>query len=193
MKPVICFATNNAHKLKEVKALLSNKFEVVGLQEIGCTEDIPETQATIEGNSAQKARFVKANYQKDCFADDTGLEVAALNNEPGVFSARYAGPQKNSEDNMQLLLQNLDGNADRSARFKTVITLILNGKEHSFTGIVNGHITEKKSGEKGFGYDPIFIPEGYNRTFVEMTAAEKNKISHRGLAVQQLVTFLEKR
>jgi len=191
--PTICFATNNAHKLEEVRSLLAGKYKVVGLQEIGCHEDIPETQATIEGNSAQKAHYVKSNYKQDCFADDTGLEVPALNNEPGVYSARYAGPQRNSEDNIQLLLQNLKDKVDRSARFKTVITLILNGQEHTFTGIINGRITEQKHGEKSFGYDPIFIPEGYNQTFAEMTSAEKNKISHRGLAVAQLIDFLQNR
>lgn len=192
MQSTICFATNNPHKLEEVKSLLAGKYTVVGLQEIGCEEDVPETQATIEGNSAQKARYVKLNYKQDCFADDTGLEVIALNNDPGVFSARYAGPQRNSEDNIQLLLQNLQGKTNRSARFKTVITLILNGQEHTFTGIVNGKIIEQKRGEKGFGYDPVFIPEGYEQTFAEMAAAEKNKISHRGLAVAQLIDFLQK-
>ena len=170
--------------------MLAGKFEVVGLKDIGCTEDIPETQATIEGNSAQKARYVKEHYGLDCFADDTGLEVAALNYEPGVFSARYAGPQRNSEDNIQLLLKNLANKADRSARFKTVFTLILNGEEHTFTGIVNGEIIKEKRGASGFGYDPIFVPVDYEKTFAEMTAAEKNKISHRGLAVAQLVDFL---
>ncbi len=190
--PKLCFATNNEHKLKEVSAMLRSKFEVVGLKDIGCTEDIPETQATIEGNSAQKARYVKAHYGIDCFADDTGLEVIALNNEPGVFSARYAGPQRNSEDNIQLLLKNLADKADRSARFKTVFTLILSGEEHTFTGIVNGEIIKEKRGESGFGYDPIFVPEDYEKTFAEMSAEEKNEISHRGLAVAQLVDFLER-
>ncbi|MBT30838.1 MAG: non-canonical purine NTP pyrophosphatase [Thalassobius sp.] len=191
MKPSICFATNNPHKLREIQEILADKFQIVSLKEIGCEEDIPETQPTIEGNSEQKAQYVKDHYQIDCFADDTGLEVATLNNEPGVYSARYAGPQRNSEDNVALLLKNLEGKTDRSAQFKTVITLIYKGETTAFEGIVKGVITEKTTGTNGFGYDPVFKPEGYDRTFAELSSEEKNKISHRGLAVAKLVAYLE--
>ncbi|UZR93247.1 non-canonical purine NTP diphosphatase [Chondrinema litorale] len=191
MKPSICFATNNPHKLKEIQEILADKFQIVSLKEIGCEEDIPETQPTIEGNSEQKAQYVKDHYQIDCFADDTGLEVIALNNEPGVYSARYAGPQRNSDDNIALVLKNLESKTDRSAQFKTVITLIYKGETKAFEGIVKGEITDKPTGTNGFGYDPVFKPEGYDRTFAELSSEEKNKISHRGLAVEKLVAYLE--
>lgn len=191
MKPSICFATNNPHKLKEIQEILSAKFKIVSLNDIGCYEDIPETQPTIEGNSEQKARYVKDNFQLDCFADDTGLEVTILNNEPGVYSARYAGPQKNSKDNVALLLENLEGITDRSARFKTVITLIYKGETIAFEGLIKGVITDYPAGDNGFGYDPVFKPIGYNCTFAELSSEEKNKISHRALAVQKLVAYLE--
>lgn len=166
-------------------------FDVVSLKDIGCHEELPETQQTIEGNSRQKAEFVSEHYNVDCFADDTGLEVAALKGDPGVYSARYAGPDCSSEDNMALLLDNLSEIKDRSAQFKTVITLCLDGKYHSFTGVVAGMITDERKGTDGFGYDPIFIPEGYRETFAEMTSDMKNQISHRALATFELVQFLK--
>ena len=189
----LCFATNNAKKLKEVRAALEGLFEVSGLKEIGCEEDIPETQPTIEGNSRQKAEYVWKNYGISCFADDTGLEIPALNNEPGVYSARYAGPQRINVDNMNLVLKNLEGKADRKAHFKTVFTLILEGEEVQFTGIASGQIIETPRGEGGFGYDPIFLPDGYDQTFAEMDMELKNKISHRGKATQQLLSFLNQK
>lgn len=187
----ICFATNNAHKLAEIRAQLQGLYEVVGLQEIGCQEELPETQETLEGNSRQKAAYVWDHYGVSCFADDTGLEVMALGGEPGVYSARYAGPQRSSEDNMALLLQRLQGKEDRSARFRTVITLVLDGVYHTFEGIAKGSIATAYSGEQGFGYDPIFCPEGEERTFAQMSMAEKNAISHRGRAVSALLDFLK--
>lgn len=189
----ICFATNNENKLKEVRAALSHLFTVKGLKDIGCEEDIPETEATIEGNSRLKAAYVWKNYGISCFADDTGLEVKALNNEPGVYSARYAGPQRSSLDNMNLVLQKLQHEEDRSAQFKTVFTLILDGEETQFTGIAPGTIIETPRGGRGFGYDPVFMPEGYTQTFAEMDMDLKNKISHRGKATQQLVAFLNQK
>ncbi|WP_298904293.1 non-canonical purine NTP diphosphatase [uncultured Psychroserpens sp.] len=186
----LVFATNNLNKLKEVQALVPQHIKLLSLKDIGCFEDIPETQLTIEGNAIQKAEYVKEHYGFDCFADDTGLEVKALNNEPGVFSARYAGAQRNSNDNMNLLLKNLEGKPNRDAQFKTVIALHLNGKLETFTGLCKGAITTTKQGEKGFGYDPIFKPEDYNKTFAEMVMEEKNRIGHRGKAVRLLVAFL---
>lgn len=187
----ICFATNNANKLKEIRQLLGGQFEIQSLQDIGCEEELPENQDTLEGNSAEKARYVYDHYGIDCFADDTGLEVKALNGAPGVYSARYAGPQRSSEDNMQRLLEALKEHNDRSAQFRTVITLILSGEQHQFEGVVKGHITKSRSGKEGFGYDPIFVPEGYDKTFAEMDIAAKNKISHRGLATHKLAAFLK--
>ncbi len=186
----LVFATNNANKIKEVQALIPNHIKLLSLADILCIEDIPETQATIEGNAIQKADYIKTNYGYDCFADDTGLEVAALNGEPGVFSAHYAGPQRNTEDNMNKLLLELKDKPTRSAQFKTVIALQLNGKLETFTGICEGEITEDKHGDKGFGYDPIFKAEGYDKTFAEISLEEKNTIGHRGKAVQQLIQFL---
>lgn len=187
----LVFATNNLNKLKEVQALLPKEITLLNLEAIDCKEDIPETQPTIEGNAIQKAEYLKEHYGYDCFADDTGLEVTALNGEPGVFSARYAGKQRSAEDNMDKLLNNLERKSDRSAQFKTVIALSLNGKLHTFTGICKGTILTEKSGDKGFGYDPVFQPEGYNQTFAEMDLELKNQIGHRGKAIQQLVAFLK--
>lgn len=187
----ICFATHNENKLREINQMLSD-YEVVGLTAIGCHEEIPETGATLEENSKIKADFVAANYSIDCFADDTGLEVEALHGEPGVFSARYAGDDRDNQANIDLLLSNLDPHANKSARFRTIITLIFHGKTHQFEGIVNGKIIAELKGSEGFGYDPIFIPDGYEQTFAEMSAEAKNAISHRGRAVAKLVSFLEK-
>ncbi|MDQ4141835.1 MAG: non-canonical purine NTP diphosphatase [Bacteroidota bacterium] len=186
----ICFASNNAHKLAEIQEILGNQFDVKSLADIGCHEELPEEQTTLEGNSRQKAEYVWQNYGVNCFADDTGLEVLALNMEPGVYSARYAGPQRSSQDNIQLLLKNLEGKENRAAQFRTSITLILDNNLFQFDGIVQGQITEEPRGTQGFGYDPIFIPEGYSQTFAEMDSAEKNRISHRGRAVQQLAQYL---
>lgn len=189
----IYFATHNANKLKEIQKLLPSGLELLGLDELGVDEDIPETADTIEGNSLMKTQYVWDRYQVACFGDDTGLEVDALDGEPGVYSARYAGPGRDSKDNMDLLLKKLEGIDERTARFKTVITYIdESGKEHQFTGIAEGVITTEKSGAKGFGYDPVFKPEGYQETFAEMSAEQKNKISHRGKAFEQLVNFLKK-
>ncbi|MAQ75459.1 MAG: non-canonical purine NTP pyrophosphatase [Aquimarina sp.] len=187
----IVFATNNTNKVKEVQALLPETIEIISLQDIGCTEDIPETSPTIEGNALQKAKYVADNYGYNCFADDTGLEVTALNGEPGVLSARYAGETKNADANMHKLLENLDNIENREAQFKTVISLYLAGKYYTFTGICKGEITREKKGDQGFGYDPIFLPEGYTETFAEMPLSLKNKIGHRGKAVQQLIDFLK--
>ncbi len=191
MKKEIVFATNNAHKLKEVSPLLSNKFSVLSLRDINCFDNIPETADSLEGNAILKAQYVIEKFGKDCFSDDTGLEVKALNNAPGVYSARYAGESKDAEDNMNKLIAEMKGVKNRKAQFRTVIALILNGEKYIFEGIIKGEITEKKRGEKGFGYDPIFIPEGYNQTFAELPLSEKNKISHRARAVQKLILFLE--
>ncbi|WP_309640286.1 non-canonical purine NTP diphosphatase [Flavobacterium sp.] len=187
----LVFATNNANKIKEVQALLPTSIEIISLDSIGCFEDIPETADTIEGNAIQKANYVTKKYGYDCFADDTGLEVEALNGEPGVYSARYAGAQRNADDNMNLLLANLQNQSNRNAQFKTVIALNLNGKQHLFTGIAGGKITLEKIGNQGFGYDPIFQPDGYSETFAQLSIEQKGQISHRGKATQQLITFLE--
>jgi len=186
----LVFATNNPNKLKEVKALVPNHIKLLSLADILCIEDIPETQPTIEGNAIQKAEYIKTNYGYDCFADDTGLEVEALNGEPGVFSARYAGPQRNAEDNINKVISELENKDNRNAQFKTVIALHLNGKLQTFTGICRGKITKEKQGEKGFGYDPVFKADGYDKTFAEISLDEKNKIGHRGMAIGQLVAFL---
>lgn len=187
----IVFATRNPNKIQEVSQLLNQKAEILGLEDIGCEEVLPETRPTIEGNALEKAQFVHNHYQVNCFSEDSGLEVDALNGEPGVYSARYAGPAHDDEANMSLLLANLKGEEERQARFHTVIALIIDGKEHTFEGVVEGHIIHHKKGHNGFGYDPIFMPEGYNRTFAQMSPEEKNEISHRGKAVQQLIDFLE--
>ncbi len=187
----LVFATNNKHKLKEVQTLLPNTIELLSLDTIGCDEDIPETQLTIEGNALQKANYVKEHYGYDCFADDTGLEVNALNGAPGVYSARYAGPNRNAANNNSKLLKELSTKADRTARFKTVIALVLNGKTHTFEGICQGTITEMRKGEDGFGYDPLFQPEGFDKTFAEMTLEQKNELGHRGKAIQKLIQHLK--
>jgi XTP/dITP diphosphohydrolase len=186
----LCFASNNEHKLTEIRQIVGDQYEVVSLQEIGCNEELAEDQDTLEGNSRQKAEYVWQHYGVSCFADDTGLEVEALGGEPGVYSARYAGPQRSSADNIALLLENLKGKPNRQAQFRTSITLFLQGQMHQFDGIVKGHIAQAPSGTVGFGYDPIFIPEGYDQTFAQMPAHQKNSISHRGRAMQQLVEFL---
>ncbi len=188
----IVFATNNKHKIDEVQSLLGKEFELITLAACGITEDIPEEQDTLEGNASQKSHYLHDKMSVNCFADDTGLEVKALNGAPGVHSARYATDGHDFKANNQLLLENLKGNDNRSARFRTVISLILNGEEHLFEGIVEGRIIEQEQGEKGFGYDPLFIPNGYDRTFAQMTISEKNKISHRARATRKLVQFLQK-
>ncbi len=186
----IVFATNNTNKIKEVQAQLPTSIELLSLDEIGCTEDIPETAETIEGNALQKVNYVKNKYGYDCFADDTGLEVEALNGAPGVYSARYAGEQKNADDNMKKLLLELENESNRKAQFKTVIALILDGETQTFTGICSGKILKSKRGDKGFGYDPVFQPEGFDMTFAEMDLDLKNSIGHRGKAVKQLLEYL---
>ena len=184
-------ATNNAHKLKEIAAILGQEIELLSLKDIQCFADIPETADTLEGNARQKAMYIYENYGMDCFADDTGLEVEALGGAPGVFSARYAGEGHDSEANMQKLLKELAGKENRKAQFRTVICLIRNGKEHLFEGIVKGEIIQEKRGGEGFGYDPIFVPEGYDLTFAELGDDVKNTISHRALAVEKLCQFLK--
>lgn len=186
----ICFATNNKNKLNEIRAAVGDKHEILSLEDIGCREELPETSDTLEGNSIQKADFIASKYKVNCFADDTGLLVATLNDAPGVYSARYAGEACNSEDNMNKLLTELKNKTDRTAKFRTVITLIIDEQKTQFDGEAHGVITESKSGQEGFGYDPIFLPKGYNTTFSEMTMEEKNKISHRGIAVQKLIEHL---
>lgn len=186
----LVFASNNNNKLLEIRQQLPASIEILSLADIGCTEDIPETAHTIEGNAILKADYVTATYGLNCFADDTGLEVDALDDAPGVHSARYAGLQKDANDNMDLLLKNLDGKENRNARFKTVIALNLDGEQHLFTGIVAGKIIHEKRGKLGFGYDPLFIPDGFTTTFAEISLAEKALLSHRGRAVAQLIDFL---
>lgn len=186
------FATNNAHKLAEVTDILGNKVELLSLKDIECYDDIPETADTLEGNALQKARYIYERYHTDCFADDTGLEVEALNGAPGVHSARYATNGHDSEANMKKLIKELEGKENRQAQFRTVFALIIDGKEHLFEGIAKGSIIEVRKGTSGFGYDPIFQPEGYTQTFAEMGSAEKNKISHRAIATQKLCKFLAK-
>lgn len=187
----LVFATNNKHKLDEVRKITAqHNIEVVSLADIHCHDEIPETADTLEGNALQKAQYIQDKFGLDCFADDTGLEVEALDNAPGVYSARYAGPGHDSEANMQKLLQEMEGKTNRKARFRTVIALIIGDKQYCFSGIVNGTITTEKKGENGFGYDPIFIPKGYEQTFAELRDSVKNKISHRAKAVEQLDHFL---
>jgi XTP/dITP diphosphohydrolase len=186
----LCFATNNKGKLIEIQNLLNDKYQIVSLQDIGCTEELEETRPTLEGNSLQKAEYVFNKYKVNCFADDTGLEVEALNGAPGVISARYAGLQCSPEDNMNLLLSNLDGVTNRKARFRTIITLIMDGHIHYFEGTAEGEILTSRSGKEGFGYDPIFRPAGFDRSFAEMSVEEKNQISHRAKAVKKMVEFL---
>ena len=191
----LVFATNNAHKLQEVRQILDERFLVKGLAEIGCHEDIPETASTLEGNALQKARYVHDHYGLDCFADDTGLEVEALDGAPGVFTARFGqmngyGESHDAEANIHCLLDKLQHSENRHARFRTAIALVMDGQEHLFEGIVEGEILRQKSGCEGFGYDPVFAPEGRGVSFAEMPAHEKNAISHRGRAIEALVRFL---
>jgi XTP/dITP diphosphohydrolase len=187
----LCFASNNEHKLSEIRPLLEPDFRILSLTEIGCFEELEETQTTLEGNSFQKADYVFQKYGVSCIADDSGLEVDALHGEPGVFSARYAGPQKNSEDNMKLLLRKLENVSNRTAQFRTIITLVGIGPTKTFEGIVRGEITLEKRGSQGFGYDPVFQPDGFSETFAEMGISEKNKFSHRAIAIQKLIAFLK--
>lgn len=188
----LVFASNNKNKIAEIQQLIGDKFEIVSLQDIGCNEDIPETAETIEGNAILKAQYVYDKYGLSCFADDTGLEIEALQGEPGVYSARYAGEQKNADDNMALVLQKLEHQTNRSAQFKTVIALNFGSEHFLFEGIVKGTITPVKRGNEGFGYDPIFQPEGFDVTFAEMSMQQKSTISHRGKAVEKLVNFLKR-
>lgn len=188
---MLCFATNNQHKIQEVRAHLGSDFQLVGLEEIGCTVELPEQQPTLEGNSFQKAEYVYKNFGVSCFADDTGLEVEALQGAPGVYSARYAGEQRSAEDNMELLLKNLSTSQNRKARFRTVITVITPEFTKQFEGTVTGQIIQEHRGTDGFGYDPIFLPDGCTKTLAEMSMEEKNAISHRTRAVNKLIEFLK--
>lgn len=187
----LVFATNNKHKLEEMKAILGNRVELLSLSDIGCRDDIPETADTLEGNALIKARHIYEKYAISCFADDTGLEVDALNGEPGVYSARYAGNDNNSEANINKLLQNLNGKINRKAQFRTVIALIINGEEKLFEGTVQGTISKERKGNSGFGYDPVFVPEGCDISFAEMDAEEKNSMSHRSRAAAELGKYLQ--
>ena len=189
----IVFATNNAHKLNEVRQVVGSSFEIVSLRECGITEDIPENEPTLEGNALAKARYIYARTGLDCFADDTGLEVDALGGEPGVRSARYATDGHDDEANKRLLLERMSGVENRAAQFRTAVVLILDGKEYLFEGVVRGAIAAEQHGEGGFGYDPLFFPEGGDRTFAEMSGEEKNAISHRGRAVRKLAEFLQEK
>jgi XTP/dITP diphosphohydrolase len=189
----LIFATNNQHKLTEVQSLIGDRFKLMSLKDIGCNEDIPETAPTLEGNALLKARFIFSTFSKNCFADDTGLEIEALDGRPGVFSARYATDGHDFEANIDKVLAELSGIRNRNARFRTVIALILDGSVHYFEGIVNGKIITERKGAEGFGYDPVFIPDGYQDTFAEMPLSEKNKISHRARAVNKLVDFLNQK
>jgi XTP/dITP diphosphohydrolase len=189
----LIFASNNQHKLQEISALLGNEFKLFSLNDIGCTEDIPEPWPSMEENALAKAHYVYENYRKDCFADDSGLEVMALGGRPGVLSARYAGPAKNSQDNMNKLLAEMEGIIGRQARFRAVMALIINGKEYLFDGTVNGKIAHAPKGDGGFGYDPVFIPDGYDQTFGELPPEIKNTMSHRFRALKKVLEFLKKR
>lgn len=189
----LVFATNNKHKLEEISHLLEETYEIIPLEAIGCHDDIPEDHETLEENALQKARYIKEHYGCDCFADDTGLEIEALNGQPGVYSARYAGPAKDSKANMQKVLDNMQNQANRKACFRTIIALILDGQEYLFEGRVDGEILTEQHGSAGFGYDPIFRPEGFKESFAEMDLDTKNSISHRGRAVSKLVDFLKTR
>ena len=187
----LVFATNNKHKLDEVRAIVGGEFEILSLNDIGCYDEIPETADTLQGNALIKARYIHEKYNVDCFADDTGLEVDVLDGAPGVYSARYAGEECCSEANMQKLLHNLTGKNNRNAQFRTVIALIIKGEEKLFNGIVKGTIAEEKKGDSGFGYDPIFIPEGYSESFAQMSSEAKNSISHRYRATRELGNYLK--
>lgn len=187
----LVFATNNHNKLRELQQILGNHFHLLSLADIGCHDDIPENSPTIEENSMDKAIYVNSVYKINCFADDTGLEIEALGGKPGVISARYAGDEKNMDKNISKVLEELKNKKNRNARFKTVISLILEGEKYQFEGLIYGKIIDDKRGANGFGYDPIFIPDGFEQTFAEMDAGIKNKISHRGIAVQKLTNFLK--
>lgn len=187
----LCFATNNPKKIEEVRAKISSRIDLLSLKDIGCEEELPENQETLSGNAIEKAEYVWRKYGINCFADDTGLLIEALNNEPGVYSARYAGPERDAEANMKLVLQKLEGIENRKAQFKTVIALILDGNVYEFEGSVYGNITAAPKGNQGFGYDPIFIPDGYLATFAQLSLEEKNAISHRAIAVNSLLVFLK--
>lgn len=187
----LVFATNNQHKLKELQAILGDKIRLLSLKDIGCFEEIPEEQPSLEGNARQKALYVFEKYGYPCFADDTGLEIYALNGDPGVYSARFAGPEKDANSNMEKVLGRLEKINNRKARFRTVIALITGDQEELFEGIVEGEIITEKRGDSGFGYDPIFLPDGFDKTFAEMELADKNTISHRGRAVQKLIIYLK--
>jgi len=189
MKTIV-FATNNAHKLEEVSAIVSGKINIVSLQDIGCHDELPETADTLEGNALQKASYIKDHFGYDCFADDTGLEVEALNGEPGVRSARYAGEAHDPQANIEKLLHALERQPNRKARFRTVIALVINSQTEFFEGVINGQIIDERRGQTGFGYDPVFIPDGYSETFAELGADIKNRISHRALASQKLAEKL---
>lgn len=189
----ICFATNNSKKIEEVKVAIGSQFELVSLKEIGCFDELPESGDTLDHNAFEKARYVKEHFGVDCFADDTGLEVEALNGSPGVYSGRFAGEPRSDERNIDLLLEKMEGQTNRKARFRTVIALILEGKEYQFEGIAEGEILHRRVGEKGFGYDPVFRPTGFDRTFAELSLEEKNEISHRGKAIKALAEFLSQR
>ncbi|MFZ4428096.1 MAG: RdgB/HAM1 family non-canonical purine NTP pyrophosphatase [Saprospiraceae bacterium] len=191
MKKKLVFATGNRHKVAEVREIVGDRYEILSLADIGCTEEIPETAPDLEGNALLKARFVQEHFGLDCFAEDTGLEVAALQGAPGVFSARYAGPGRSARENTALLLRNLEGSPVREAQFRTVIALLLKGETRLFEGVVKGEIALSPSGEGGFGYDPVFVPSGFPCTFAEMGPEAKNTISHRGIAVSQLLKYLE--
>ncbi|HKJ43252.1 MAG TPA: non-canonical purine NTP diphosphatase [Sunxiuqinia sp.] len=187
----LVFATNNLHKLKELQHLLGDEIHLLSLNDIGCEEEIPENQETLEGNAAEKSFFIYKNYGYNCFADDTGLEIDALNGEPGVYSARYAGEEKSAEANMKKVLAKMKEIKNRKARFRTVISLVIDGEEQQFEGAVEGHILEEKHGDEGFGYDPVFQPDRYQQSFAEMNLEMKNQISHRGRAVEKLVAHLK--
>ena len=187
----LCFATNNQNKIAEIAQILGDEFKIQSLKDIGCTEELPENQNTLEGNSMEKAQYVFGHYHSSCFADDTGLEVEALNGDPGVISARYAGMQKDNNDNIDLLLNNLNNVENRKAQFRTVITLITQSGIKQFEGLIKGEILTSRRGDKGFGYDPIFQPTGYSKSFAELSMTEKNNISHRALAFNKLINFLQ--
>jgi len=193
MKKTLVFATGNPNKVREVRELIGEEYELKSLKDIGCEEEIPEIEPTLEGNALLKARYVKENYGLDCFSEDTGLEIKALNGEPGVYTARYAGEEKDPQANMDKALRLLQEKENRSAQFRTVVALILDGKEHLFEGVAKGTIAEEKQGEKGFGYDPIFVPEGYKESFAQMDADLKNSLSHRGKAIRKLQAFLQQK
>jgi len=188
----LVFASNNQNKIKEIQQLVPSTIQILSLEDIGCTVDIPETADTIEGNAKLKANYVTEHYGYPCFADDSGLEIDILNGEPGVYSARYAGSHRNDQDNMDLVLTKLKNENNRKANFKTVIALNINGRQHLFTGIIKGQIINEKKGTNGFGYDPIFVAEGYIETFAELSMEEKSAVSHRAKAVKQLIEFLHK-